>query len=175
MLFYMAMHFSLQMARNDVSVSILLLLAAVSQGAAEALPASTLTTDQLHTVLCVWAVAHRHFAPGRTLVVSLPRTTKNVARRALSEPRPNRDDLKTAKFLLGKLHEETRWPIELYQPSGDDTVDISVLHHSYILFVWNEEADSLNETIENQVESLKFSTSWNPRGRFLVVVTERSN
>jgi len=41
--------------------------------------------------------------------------------------------------------------------------------------VWNEGADNLNETLENQVENLKVSTSWNPRGRFLVVVTDRNN
>ena len=41
--------------------------------------------------------------------------------------------------------------------------------------MWNVEADSLNETLENQVENLKYSTSWNPRGRFLVAVTETRN
>jgi len=54
-------------------------------------------------------------------------------------------------------------------------VVISVLHHIYILFVWNAEAGSLNEKLENQVENLKDSTSWNPRGRYLSVATERSN
>jgi hypothetical protein len=56
--FYMPMHFSLQMAGVDMSVSILfllllllLMLAAVTQAAVE-LTDSTLTTDQLHTVLC---------------------------------------------------------------------------------------------------------------------------
>jgi len=78
-------------------------------------------------------------------------------------------------ILLGKLHEGTRWPIELFRPSGDDPADTSVLQHSYILFVWNGEGSSLNETLENQLENLKYSTSWNPRGRFLVVVTESSN
>jgi len=157
-----------------MSVSMLLLLTAVTQ-AALPLTVSTLTTDQLHTVLCVWTVANRHFAPGRPLVVSLPRTTPDVARSALSETLPQRDDLKTVNYLLGKLYEGTRWPIELFRPTGDDTVDISVLHHSYILFLWNEEADSLNETLENQVANLKYSTSWNSRGRFLMVATERNN
>ena len=50
----MPMHFSLQMAGADMSVSMLLplmlLLAAFTQ-AAVALTVSTLTTDQLHTVL----------------------------------------------------------------------------------------------------------------------------
>jgi len=41
--------------------------------------------------------------------------------------------------------------------------------------VWKGEVSSLNKTIENQVENLKYSTSWNPRGRFLVVVTESNN
>jgi hypothetical protein len=50
-----------------------------------------------------------------------------------------------------------------------------VLHHSYILLVWKVGVGSLNETLEYQVENLKDSTSWNPRGRFLVVATERSN
>ena len=84
----------------------MLLLAAVTQ-AAVALTDSTLTTDHLHTVLCVWTVAHRHFAPGRPLVVSLPRTTPNVTHSALSEPLQQRDDLQTVNVLLGKLHEGT--------------------------------------------------------------------
>jgi hypothetical protein len=91
----------------------------------------------------------------------------DVASCVLNEPLPLWDDLQTANILLGKLHEGTTWRIELFRPSGDGTADISVLHHSYILFVWNEKASSLNETLENQVENLKESTSWNTRGRFL--------
>jgi len=161
------------MAGSDIAVSWLLLLA-VTQAAVE-LTDSTLTTDQLHTVLCVWTVANRHFAPGRLLVVSLPRSTPDAARSALSAPLPQTDDLQTVKVLMGKLHEGTRWPIELFRPNGDDTADTSVLHHSYILFVWNEGAGGLNETLENQVGNLKYSTSWNHRGRFLVVATDSSN
>ena len=157
----------------SVSILLLLVLNAVTQ-ADVALRDSTLTTHQQQTVLCVWSVAHRHFLPGRPLVVSLPRRTSEIARRDFSDPLPQRDDLLTANFILGKLHDGTRWPIELFRPSGDDTADTSDLHHSYILFVWNEEVSSLNETLENQVENLKYSTSWNPRGRFLVVATDCS-
>jgi hypothetical protein len=77
--------------------------------------------------------------------------------------------------LLGNLNEGKRWPTELFRPSGDGPADISGLHHSYVLFVWIEEAGSLNETLEDQVENVKDSTSWNSRGRILVVATERSN
>jgi len=167
---------SLQITAADMTLSMLhlLLLTAVTQ-AAIALTSNTLTTDQLHTVLCMWTVAHKHFAPAKPLVVSIPRTIPDVERSPLSENLPQRDELKTVSVLLGKLHEGTRWPIELFRPSGDDTAYKPVLQHSYILFVWREGACSLNETLENQVENLKYSTSWNPRGRFLVVVTDRNN
>jgi hypothetical protein len=148
------MHFSLQMAGAEMSVSMLLLLVAVNQAAVE-LAVSTLTTEELHTVLCVWTVAHRHFVPGRPLVVSLPRTTTDVVHSALSQPLPQTDDLQTVNVLLGKLHDGKGWPIQLLRPSGDGTADISELQHSYILFVWNEKAGSLNETLEHQVENLK--------------------
>jgi len=173
-LFYKPMHFSLQTAVADMIFSMLLLLTAVTQ-VRLALKDIKLTADQLHTVLCVWNIAQRHFAPARPLVVSMPRTTPDVARSALSDPLPQTDDLQTVSVLLGKLHEGTRWPIELFRLSGDDTADRSVLQHSYILFVWNEEEGSIKETLENQLENLKDSTSWNPRGRFLVVATDSSN
>jgi len=96
--------------------------------AAVVLTDSTLTTDQLHTVLCVWKVAHRYFVPGRPLVVSLPYTKPDIARSALSKPLPQRDDLQTVNIILEKLHEKTRWQIELFQPSEDDTADTLVLH-----------------------------------------------
>ena len=154
----MPMYFSLQMTTANMTVSMLqlLLLTAVSQ-AAVGLTSNTLTTDQLHTVLCVWTVAHRHFKPARPLVVSMPRTTMDAARSSLWDPLPRRDELQTVSVLLGKLHEGKSWPIELFRPSGDDTADTSVLHHSCILFVWNGEGGSLNETIENQLENLKYT------------------
>ena len=109
-----------------------------------------------------------------TISRSFRKYVSNI-RSAVSIPVPQRDHLQTVNVILGKLHEGTRWPIELFRPSGDDTADTSVLHHSYILFVWNEETSSLNETLQNQVENLKYSTSWNPRGRFFVVATDSSN
>ena len=149
-----------------MSISMLLRLTEVTE-AAVALTDSTLTTDQLHTVWCLWTVAHRYFAPGRPLVLLLSRATPDVARSSLSDPLTQRDDLQTVNVILGKLHVGKRWPIKLFLPSGDDSADTSVLHHSYIRFVWRKETSSLNETIENQVENLKYSVSWNTRGRLL--------
>jgi hypothetical protein len=134
------MHFYLQIAKPDMPKCIMLqLLLTVVTQATVPLTHSTLTTDQLHTALCVWTVTHRLFAPGRSLVVSLPRTTTYVDRHVLSETLPQKYDLQTVNVILGNLHEGTKWPIELFRPTGDDTPDSSVLQHSYILFVWNEE------------------------------------
>jgi len=101
------MHFSLQMAPADMFATMLytLLLTAVTQ-AAVPLTDSTLPKDQQHTVLCVWTAARRHFTPGRPLVVSLPRTTSDVAHSSLSAPLVQTDDLQTVSVILGKLHEE---------------------------------------------------------------------
>jgi hypothetical protein len=92
-LLYMPIHFSLQMTGAEMSVRMLLsLLAAVTQSAV-ALTDRTLTKDQLHTVLSVWTVSHRYFAPERPIVVSLPRTTPDVARSVLGDPVPQTGDL----------------------------------------------------------------------------------
>jgi len=90
----MKMLFILQMTVADMSVSILLLflLNAVTQDAGVPTD-NTLTTQQLQTVLCVWTVAHKHFAPGRPLVVSLPRTTPEVARSDISDRLSQSDGL----------------------------------------------------------------------------------
>ena len=56
-LFYTPMPFTLQMAGADMAVTMLQLLTAATQ-AAEVLTDSTLTVDQLHTVLCVCGQSH---------------------------------------------------------------------------------------------------------------------
>jgi len=133
-----------------------------------------LTTQQLHTVLCVETIAHKYFTPGRTLIVSLPASRQEVSRTPFKETLPHADDMQLLDAILEKLNERTRWPIELFRTSGDETADTTVLRHSYILFVWQEEGMSLNETLESQVENFRYSMSWNPRGMFLVVVTTSS-
>jgi len=99
MILYMTMEFCMQGAGADMAVSMLQLLTAVTP-AAVALANKMLTTDQLHTVLCVWTVSHRCFTPGRPLVVSLPHTKPDVARSAFINPLPQRDDLQTVNVIL---------------------------------------------------------------------------
>jgi hypothetical protein len=103
--------------------------------------------------------------------VSLPGARQESTPRRVIETQLQKDDLQLVNFMLYKLNERTWWPIQLFRPNEDEIEDISVLHHSYILFVLLEEKASLNETLENQVQNMKYSSSWNPRGRFVVVIT----
>jgi hypothetical protein len=134
-----------------------------------------LTTEQLHAVRCVETIAHRYFTPGRPLIVSLPDSRQEITRRAFIETMPRADDMQLLNAILERLNERTRWPIGLFRPGGDDTEDTAALQHSYILFVWLEEGLNVTEILEIQVDNLKYSMSWNPRGNFLVVVTASSN
>jgi len=84
-----------------MAVRMLLLLLTAVTTAAVALIDSMLTTDLLEIVLCLWTFAHRPFATGRLRDV-----------------------------ILRKLHEGTRWSIELYRPTGDGIADSSVLQDS---------------------------------------------
>jgi hypothetical protein len=155
------------MAAIDSVMLFTVVLRAVHAGSEMAL-----TTQQLHTVLCVETIAHRYFTPGRPLVVTLPGSKQEVTNTTFKESLPHADDMHLLNAMLEKLHERTRWPIEVFRQSFDETADTTVLHHSYIMFVWPEEGFSLRETVEGQVDNLKYSTSWNPRGKFLVVVTD---
>ncbi|XP_033611240.1 uncharacterized protein LOC117283066 [Cryptotermes secundus] len=134
-----------------------------------------LTTQQLHTALCVETIAHRYFTPGSPLVISLPGMGQTGIHRPFLGILQHRDHLQMVNFLLENLNERTTWTIQIFQPEGDEIIDTSVLHHSYILFVWLDMEVTLNRTLGDQVEILKYSTSWNPRGRFVVVVSGHSS
>jgi hypothetical protein len=75
---------------------------------------------------------------------------------------------------LIKLHESVSWPLRLFPPkikldAGFETT------HGYILFTWPENEDTdVMDTLRDQVKMLKEEegASWNPRGKFLVVVAD---
>jgi hypothetical protein len=47
------------------------------------------------------------------------------------------------------------------------------LHQNYIIFIWPEEVDGdVMKTLVTQLQELQSAISWNPRAKFLIVVTE---
>jgi hypothetical protein len=73
---------------------------------------------------------------------------------------------------LQKINDETHWPVLLFESDKTDEKleNNPVLHQSYIIFLWSQREDNMNDILKNHVESMKNIPSWNPRGKFLVVV-----
>jgi hypothetical protein len=73
---------------------------------------------------------------------------------------------------LQKIHEETNWPVLMFEADKiDENIENNpVLHESYIIFLWSH-GQNISDILKHYVESMKSSPSWNPRGKFLVVVT----
>jgi hypothetical protein len=74
---------------------------------------------------------------------------------------------------LQKINDKTNWPVLLFESDKtDEKIENNpVLHQSYIIFLWSQRDENVSDILKNHVESMKNSPSWNPRGKFLVVVT----
>jgi hypothetical protein len=57
----------------------------------------------------------------------------------------------------------------------DETSEGVVTPHSYIIFLWPQQDESIYESFVLQIQNHQDSPSWNPRAKFLVVVTGHDN
>jgi hypothetical protein len=57
----------------------------------------------------------------------------------------------------------------------DETSEGVVTPHSYIIFLWPQQDESIYESFVLQIQNYQDSPSWNPRAKFLVVVTGHDN
>jgi len=89
-------------------------------------------------------------------------------------PSPYDNNRALVSYTLTKLHENVSWPLRLFPPEIPLDARVETTH-SYIIFIWpqHEDADVM-ETLRDQLETLKEAEggSWNPRGKFLVVVAD---
>jgi hypothetical protein len=74
--------------------------------------------------------------------------------------------------VLRGLNDMTRWPILILTSDvvTDENPDEAVIPHSYIIFLWPQQDESIYETFALQIQNQKDNPSWNPRAKFLVVV-----
>ncbi|GFG36586.1 hypothetical protein Cfor_06392 [Coptotermes formosanus] len=108
---------------------------------------------------------------GRTVLVSMPSDEQPTVR-SLSHPRYDNTALVT--LTLTKLHDTVSWPLRLFPPEITLHAGVETTH-SYIIFTWSESEDTdIIENLKTQVETLKVAEggSWNPGGKFLVVVAD---
>ena len=122
--------------------------------------------------LCIQTIVHQYFTSGRNILLSTP-SDKQPTGKSLPPP-PYDNNRALVSFTLTKLHENVSSPIRLFPPEISLDAGIETTQ-SYIIFIWPESKDTdFMETLTNQLEMLKEaeSMSWNPRGKFLVVVTD---
>jgi hypothetical protein len=77
-------------------------------------------------------------------------------------------------WMLGLLNEVALWPLYISQgeTENDIVAKLTTKPHNYIIFTGpGGEGGDVAETLVGQLEALKSWSSWNPRSRFLVLVT----
>jgi hypothetical protein len=122
--------------------------------------------------LCIHKIVHQYFTKGRTVLVSMP-TDEKPNGRSLSPP-PYDNNRALVRFALTKLHESVSWPLRVFPPTIPLNAGVETTH-SYIIFTWPQPEDTdVMETLKSQVNRLQEAegVSWNPRGKFLVVVSD---
>jgi hypothetical protein len=135
-----------------------------------------LTTGQRHMTLCVQALAQQHLNHGRPTVVSVPPDLRKKSIRPLIQF-PYSDDVQQLDLVLQYVHEDTCSPIEMLPPNThlDTTAE---MNYSCIIFIWREQEDEgIIDILDTQLKQLKDDEllQWNPRGRFIVVVTDQGS
>jgi hypothetical protein len=76
-------------------------------------------------------------------------------------------------YVLSGLNDMTRWPILIFISDipPEETPEEVVTPHSYIIFLWQQQDESIYDTIESQMQNQRDSPSWNPRAKFLLVLS----
>jgi hypothetical protein len=106
----------------------------------------------------------------------MPPDLRNNSRRTLIQF-PYNDDLQLVDLVLQYVHEDTCCPVQILPPNTelDNTAEIN---HSYIIFIWRgQEEEDIIDILRTQMDQLKYDEllQWNPRGRFVVVVTDQDS
>jgi hypothetical protein len=88
---------------------------------------------------------------------------------------PYSDNVQLVDLVLQHLQEDTCCPVQMLPPKTklDPAAEINP---SYIIFIWREQEDEdIIDILATQLNQLKDDKllQWNPRGRFVVVVTDQ--
>jgi hypothetical protein len=129
------------------------------------------TRDQSITD-CLAAIGERYFSTGRTLVFSgnKPATLTHPGNAG------NWEDVETE--LLGRLHVTSQWPIVVSYTNDEERhhpLEWRDKHSSYVLIVgFHDDEDGVIRDVREQTQKLQSLSAWNPRARFVVVLTGQS-
>jgi len=155
-----------------IALLLTVMLNAVVPAAGNAL----LTAEQRHIALCVQTIAQQYFNHGRSTVVSKPPDLRNNSRRSLIQF-PYSDDVQLVDLVLQYVQEDTCCPVQML-PAKIYLGTTAEINHSYIILIWREQEDEdIIDILRTQLYHLKDDEllQWNPRGRFVVVVTDQDS
>jgi len=142
--------------QNEKILDILLLLFFNTMANATMLPPTSLNLLEIHLVRCVTFISHRHFAPGRTLVISSPTTYRGVQQEIIAE-----------------IHRNPIWPVvvtvdgNISIPDKSDFIDRD---GSYIILIPDGNIESFKAQINRLAQqAFRYTRLWNSEARFVVV------
>jgi hypothetical protein len=119
-------------------------------------------------------ITRHYFTEGLPVMISLPSTTSQVPRITNNHSYSAGSEFKMADKLLEHMHKRTLSPILISRQGSEATHNIIIQTlNSYIILLWPDETDDLISTLIDLVENiLRYDSLLNPRGQFLVVVTD---
>jgi hypothetical protein len=135
-------------------VLVLLLFSGITNG--EPLPSKYLSLQEKHLVRCLTYISHRHFAPGRSLVISSPTTYRDVQ-----------------QDLIAEIQRTSIWPVVVTVDGNINKPDKSDFIHTegtYIILLPDGDIRSLMVQIAGLIRGRddEFTRLWNPEARFVV-------
>ena len=164
------------MASIHLKKLIALLLTVILITAVPAAGNALLTAEQRHIAFCVQTIAHQYFNHGRSTVVSMPPDLRNNSRRPLIQF-PYSHDVQLVDLVLQYVHENTCCPVQMLPPKTQ-LEPTSEIDQSYIIFICREQEDEdIIDILRTELSHLQHDEilQWNPRGRFVVVVTDQDS
>jgi hypothetical protein len=80
-------------------------------------------------------------------------------------------------LILRDINNGTQWSLYVFQPGDKRGISSKQAnkYHIVVLFAWEDEENDLRERVLEQLDILISNTSWNPRAKFIVVVTAYVN
>jgi hypothetical protein len=131
----------------------------------ETIPVQSLTD-------CLAAISERYFTIGHTLVFSWNKPA------TLTHTRNFETWENVETELLIRLHQAYRWPIVVSYTIGEEKhrpIEWRDKHSSYVLVVrFQDDEGRVIRDVREQTQKLQSLSAWNPRARFVVVLTGRS-
>ncbi|PSN42422.1 Ionotropic receptor 601 [Blattella germanica] len=148
----------------------LLLLCLMTTYVCSVMDVLRVTDTNLHRsmVSCVENIIHKHFLSRITMTISVSYSDSDDIKIS--------SDMCLIDMIFETVHQFCSWPI-IVSNSGIEVPesDIAVLQYGYIILLLLDSDGLVTDSLQTQLEILSESPSWNPRGKFLIVLPNAGN